>query len=67
MHKIFIFNKLFIINHLAFSMLKYANMKDEKFMSEEEKMNKKINHLLDNLVIRYNIYIFINLYIYEIN
>ena len=32
-------------------MLKYSKLKDEKFMTEEEKGNKKINHLLDNLVI----------------
>jgi len=31
-------------------MLKYSKMKDEKFMTDEEKSNKKINHLLDNLV-----------------
>ncbi len=34
-----------------FSLLKYSSMKDQKFMNEEEKSSKKINNLLDNLVI----------------
>ena len=31
-------------------MKKFIEMKDPKFMTEEENAEKKINHLLDNLV-----------------
>jgi len=37
-------------------MLKFSKLKDEVLINEEEKSNKKINHLLDNLV---NSFIFI--------